>query len=515
MADAGQTADFGGRLVVDAGGSWVGLGVERLALEAGAFVSIEPDPQISVTFQSPLRFVGLEVRLDGAYAGDRFCLYYSAGDGKPFDETTSVTFDLAEGSVATLLAFDTPVERVRIDPVERVGETRIASIAVVAAKEKDRARELLAAHDAELEPSSIPTLPVTVDPDKRDAFAAFTSSAVKAEIRARKRLARPAVDASAPEGLAVVIDPQPNLIDPDAMLLEAPLERLSEELFGARVPVPAEPIGSASASLVICVAATAFGPSFGKNPWKLPESIEALRSLCFASAGSAVLGLPGEHGFTPPRRQAQLLRLFFGGPWLHGVRDAFTAELLEKAGVSNFVVTGTPSLWDVSPELGREIPEAKGERALFAADENYRDPKNDLVTLRRLGEAYGEVALWPRDASVPVDYAKRLIAAAKLEGTARVLEPGPASLDAYLAREGVDYVGPNLEAGIRALKAKRRTLILTADDRSIGVAALCSLPSMHRYEVADVLRAWIRGTHATQLSLPTGAVERWKAQFTR
>ncbi len=504
--------ELAGLLSVDLDGQWVGLEVARLAVSNGLLVSTGIDSQVNVTFPSPLRYVGLEVELDGAYAGDRFCLYYTQGNGAPITEETSIVFDLGEGPLATVLAFDEPMERVRLDPIERVGETNIRAIRIVGAKDERHARELLV-RGGTLDAARVAVEPVVSDPDRRDAFSAWGSPRVKAEVRARRRLARPALPRD-PSALGIVIDPQPNMVDPEDLLLEQPLANLAEELFGFSGEVRSGSLGDLSGkALTLCFAQSAFGPSFGKKPWKVPADLERLRSLCFVSAGLAVLGLPGEHGFEPSRRQAQLLRLFFGGPWLHGVRDAFTAELLRAAGVSNFVVVGTPSLWDVDDETVAAIPKGKGERVLFAADENYRDPKNDLLALKRLGEAYREIAIWPSDESTSTYYAVKLMQASGLEDKVAILPPSVGALDAYLALEGTDYVGAGLEAGIRALKACRRTLILAGDDRAIGVCDLCALPSLRRYAVADSLREWISGTHDVRLTIPRADIARWKAQF--
>ncbi len=510
----GQEAprELAGLLSVDLDGQWFGLDVARLAVADGLLVSTGIDSQINITFPTPLHDVGLAVELDGAYSGDRFCLYYAQGNGAPITEDTSIPFDLSNGPLATILSFDEPMEHVRIDPIERAGETHIKALRVVAAKDERHARELLV-REGGVDPARVTLEQVIADPDRRDAFSAWNPARVKAEVRARKRLARPALPTRASE-LDIVIDPQPNMVDPEDLLLEQSLANLAEELFGFSGEVRSGSLGDLSGkALTLCFAQSAFGPSFGKKPWKVPADLERLRSLCFVSAGLSVLGLPGEHGFEPSRRQRQLLQLFFGGPWLHGVRDAFTAQLLREAGVQNFVVVGTPSLWDLDDETIEKIPATKGARVLFASDENYRDPKNDLIALKRLGEAYPEIAIWPRDETLPVYYAAKLMEAAGLEDKTTILSPTMEALDAYLALEGTDYVGPELEVGVRALKAGRRTLILTGDDRSIGVCDLYSLPSLRRYAVADRLREWIAGSHEPALTIPRADIARWKAQF--
>ncbi len=510
MAD--EANELSRAITVEADGHWPGVDARRLSVEGGLLFATMPDPQVDVDFEVPVTFVGVAIFCPGGYAGDKFTVYYSEESPPAFSEELSQTVGVRSGATVELLRFDGRVHHLRIDPMEKAGDTGIASIALVAGRDEEEVLRRLAEASSQGE-AAIVTTDVIMDPARRDSLAAYASSAMASEARARKRLARP--HPAAPGGAVdVVFDPKPNFLDPDAPLLRDDVMAIVERALGVRPRVRTDNLGEIrSADLTLCIAQTALSATMERVPWDLPAQMGDLRRLCFMAAGSAVLGMPGDHGFAPTRRTRAFLRLLFAGPWIHGVRDEYTAELLSDAGVSNYRVVGTPSLWDIPDDLGERIPRAKGARVVFAADEYFHDLKNDVATLKRLGRCYERVALWPRNLPEPLDYAKRLIALAGIEESATVLAPGVESLIASLLEEGTDYVGPNLEAGIKALKAGRRTLILSSDDRSTGIVRLAHLPSIRRIEAADALEDWILADHEVRLAIPRRAIDGWMGQF--
>ena len=485
------------------------LDVAGLAREGDFIVSEQVDPNLTITFEKPLTVIAIAVATPEGYRGDRVCAYWAHDLEEPLTEAMSRRIAVREDSARMVLAFDRPIQVLRLDPTENPGATGISLIDVLGTRDVAIAEAHLDAIPEATAPMARVMISDAPDQGQGGLSGVYGAHAIRSEVGARRHLRRPRVGS-----VEMVFDPEPNLVDPDWMILARDTRRIAAELFGVQPKVVTSSLGDLNrADLSLCICQTALSWTMVDSQWELPVDIRDLRRLCFMSAGSAVIGRPGEHGYRPTRYTRRLLELLFSGPWLHGVRDAFTADLLEDAGVSNFVVVGTPSLWDIGDGLGATIPRGKGGRAVFAADETFHDRVNDAITVRVLAQCYDSVAIWPLAPNGPELYARELAERSGAEDKVEVLEFGPHSLDLYLAEPGTDYVGPNLEVGIRALKAHRRSLFLSVDDRSIGVIKLAHLPSIRRIEVSDILAECLLADFETRPVIPRKAIRAWLSQF--
>ena len=79
--------------------------------------------------------------------------------------------------------------------------------------------------------------------------------------------------------------------------------------------------------------------------------------------------------------------------------------------------------------------------------------------------------------------------------------------------ESLDYIGTRLHAGIRALNKKRRTLVISIDNRARAIADDTNLPILERAKLKDRLSEEIYQERVAEIHIPENGIKRWKGQF--
>ena len=88
-----------------------------------------------------------------------------------------------------------------------------------------------------------------------------------------------------------------------------------------------------------------------------------------------------------------LLKRVLSRKALHSVRDLFSKLQLEAAGIRNVVNTSCPTLWNIRPELQKEIPEGKAEEVLTTVT-SYRQNQEEDSRLLRLLRRLAASSFW-------------------------------------------------------------------------------------------------------------------------
>lgn len=192
----------------------------------------------------------------------------------------------------------------------------------------------------------------------------------------------------------------------------------------------------------------------------------------------------------------------------HSVRDSYSKSHLATAGITSVINTGCPTLWRLDNEAVSRIATSKGERVITTLTDYRKDPERDTQMLEVLKRNYGQVDLWMQG-SRDLDYLKSL-------GVKDIkpIAPSLAAFDAELAREGTDFVGTRLHAGIRALQHGRRALILSVDNRAREMGRDFGLPVLERSDIA-MLEERVSVATPLKLALPHAQIEAWRAQFSK
>lgn len=191
---------------------------------------------------------------------------------------------------------------------------------------------------------------------------------------------------------------------------------------------------------------------------------------------------------------------------IHSVRDEFTAQTLREIGVKNVLNTGCPTLWKVTEDHQMSIPQHKGEAVVFTLTDYDRDLKSDAEMIMLLGREYKRVIFWPQGA-LDLEYFKSIDIPFDVE----IIPAGLSSYDDILLSD-VDFIGTRLHAGIRALQKKRRTIIISIDNRAMEMHRDFNIPIVKRGDI-ETLKRTIRIEWRPDIKLPEENIMVWKSQF--
>lgn len=194
--------------------------------------------------------------------------------------------------------------------------------------------------------------------------------------------------------------------------------------------------------------------------------------------------------------------------YLHSVRDRYTEQKLKEIGLDNVVNTSCPTMWSLTKEHCLQIPQKKSKSVLLTFTQHNQNQEFDSKLIEILHQEYETIYFWTQQ---PKDYQYMK----NLNGdNAIYVKPNLKSLDKLLSESttNIDYVGTRLHCGIRALQHKRRTLILSIDNRATEIAKDTNLPTVDRKNL-DGIREWINSEYKTDINLPMTNINKWKNQF--
>ena len=123
---------------------------------------------------------------------------------------------------------------------------------------------------------------------------------------------------------------------------------------------------------------------------------------------------------------------------------------------------------------------------------------------------YKHVFIWLQSLA-DYDYLQRIDLLDQVE----IVMPTLDEYDRVLEEYDIDYIGTRLHGGIRALNHKKRSCILSVDNRANEIAKDTNLPVINREKVEAELEDWIQSEQETMIKLPQENINRWKNQFER
>lgn len=236
------------------------------------------------------------------------------------------------------------------------------------------------------------------------------------------------------------------------------------------------------------------------NPWKIgiPDT-EYLQNIILMGVGWF------RYQEEPNKYTSQLYNKILSKTYLHSVRDSYSANQLRSIGITNVVNTACPTMWCLNARHCSKIPQEKSKKVLLTFTNDAYEYDKKIYTLLR--QHYETIYFWPQQPH-NYEYMKSI-------GGNNViyLNPNLNSFDKLLSSQEVDYIGTRLHAGIRALQHKKRTLILSIDNRAKEIAKDTNLPVIDRKEI-NAINDWINHKFFTKINLPEENIVKWKKQFT-
>jgi len=204
-----------------------------------------------------------------------------------------------------------------------------------------------------------------------------------------------------------------------------------------------------------------------------------------------------------------LLRKILHANCYHSVRDNYALDKLESAGIKNVINTGCVTLWDLTPEHIKCIPEEKGEEVLMTFTDYNQRFDLDCHLYNVLSKYYRKIYFWIQGAR-DYEYARKIVDSNNVE----FIDPNLAALDQLLASNiSLDYVGTRLHAGIRALQYKRRAVILSVDNRAKEKGTDFSLPVIERENLDGMEKMIVNPVKIKNIVIPYQSIDSWKQQF--
>jgi Polysaccharide pyruvyl transferase len=204
------------------------------------------------------------------------------------------------------------------------------------------------------------------------------------------------------------------------------------------------------------------------------------------------------------------LKTVLANRFTHSVRDSYTKEKLESAGIQNAINTGCPTMWPLVHLRQEEIASQKTDSVLVMLTDYRKDAKLDGKLLELVAAKYEKVFVWPQGRE-DLSYITDLVSSLRLSVT--TLEHSFESFTNFL-NSGIpfDYIGTRLHGGIKCLLAKKRSLILEVDNRAKEIAKDTNLPTSDRSDLQKIIQ-WIEQPSRFEIKINSDSINEWKSQF--
>ncbi len=228
---------------------------------------------------------------------------------------------------------------------------------------------------------------------------------------------------------------------------------------------------------------------------------------CKPLRGSVLVGVGAGAGEKTNRYTRSLYKTILNREFYHSVRDERSKAFVESLGLKA-INTGCVTMWCMTPEFCKEIPNNKASRVVFTLTSYSPDKVQDQALVDILISNYDEVYFWIQD---PND----LVYLNMLDNTesVKIIKPTKEAYDLFLRQDDIDYVGTRLHAGVYALRHGKRSIIIIIDERAREINKSNNIVSLEREDVKDRLEPLINGFISTEINMPLEEISRWKAQF--
>ena len=192
--------------------------------------------------------------------------------------------------------------------------------------------------------------------------------------------------------------------------------------------------------------------------------------------------------------------------YIHSVRDENTKIFLEKLGFTA-INTGCCTLWDLTSQHCKDIPKIKSDTVVFTLTDYSKNIEKDQQLIDILKKKYKKIYFWPQGLE-DYDYFKSLDNINNI----KMLGPSLEEYETFLKNNDCDYVGTRLHGGIKALQLKKRSIIISIDNRARNMGRDYNLVCIERNDIYN-LNNLIDSEIETNITLDFEKINQWKSQF--
>lgn len=203
------------------------------------------------------------------------------------------------------------------------------------------------------------------------------------------------------------------------------------------------------------------------------------------------------------------LNLLLSKKIIHSVRDSYTKEKLNSAGIKNVINTGCPTMWPLKNYCVEDFPQKKADNALIMLTDYAKDPETDYKLLEIVLQHYKKVFFWPQGKQDLEYLTKLLVDKNKIV----ILGDSIKDFNTFIEENiDFDYIGTRLHGGIKCLLSKKRSIIIEVDNRASEIAQDTNLPTIKRGDFSQLIH-WINNSIPINISIDVDAINLWKLQF--
>lgn len=168
---------------------------------------------------------------------------------------------------------------------------------------------------------------------------------------------------------------------------------------------------------------------------------------------------------------------------IHSVRDNKAKQFLESLGFSA-INTGCVTMWGLSADHCAMIPRNKADAVIFTLTDYAMNIESDSNLIKCILDNYKYVAFWGQGIQ-DLDYLKSICSNSEFSRI-NVISPNLAAYSSFLETHDCDYIGTRLHAGIKAMQMKKRSIIISVDNRTRDIGNDYGLVYLERYALKEL-----------------------------
>lgn len=229
---------------------------------------------------------------------------------------------------------------------------------------------------------------------------------------------------------------------------------------------------------------------------------QPLKGVVLVGVGAGTGAEKGSNWYT-----RHLYKKLLSSTYLHSVRDSRSLKYLESIGIGA-INTGCVTMWMLTPDFCATIPKKKAPQVVFTLNHHLQVDKKDQYIIDTLIRNYEEVYFWPQYLE-DFNYLQGFNNIDKIH----ILQASKDDYDHFLTNTDCDYVGTRLHGGIYAMRHRRRSIVISFDERARAINDDYHLNCIDKSHLEN-LESMICSEFSTEVKMNFDAISRWKSQFT-